>query len=75
MDPPVSRLNKATMMPVEESPSFKDLVNRKVELVTCIMFIVASLALQLVLAMTLVSQTLTDWLSSFSIAWVGSKFF
>lgn len=50
VDPPISRLNKATIIPVEESPSFKDPVDRKAESIACTRFTIDGLALQPVLA-------------------------
>lgn len=44
MDPLVSRLNKAAMIPVENSPSFKDMADRKVESAACTMFSVTGSA-------------------------------
>lgn len=61
VDPSVFRLNKATMIQVEGSSSFKDPADRKAEAVAWSMFTLAGSALCPVLATALVSQTLTEW--------------
>ena len=54
----MSRLSKATTLPVEGAPAFKDPADRKVEAVARSMFTVVGSAVRPVLAGTLVSQTL-----------------
>lgn len=61
IEPPVSRLNKETKIPVEGSPSFKDPADRRAEAVARSMFTVVGSALRPVLATALVSLTLTEW--------------
>ena len=55
VDPPVSRLNKATVIPVEDSPSFRDPVDRKAEALSRTMFSLAGSALRPVFSVALVS--------------------
>ena len=61
VDPPVSRLNKATTIPVEGTPAFKDPADRRSEAVGRSIFSMLGSALRPILATALVSQTLTEW--------------
>lgn len=58
VEPPVSRLNKAAMILVVESPAFKDPADRMAESAARNMFTIAGSVLRPVLTIALVSQTL-----------------
>ena len=56
----MSRLNKATTLPVKGAPTFKDPADRRAEAVAHSMFTVVGSAVRPVLAGALVSQTVTE---------------
>ena len=61
VDPPISRLNKATVIPVEDTSSLKDPVDRKMEAESRTIFSLIGSAFRPVIVIGLVSQTLTEW--------------
>ena len=57
VDPPVSRLNKLTTIPVEGDPAFKDPADKKAEAITRNLYMVVGSAVRPTIVGALVSHT------------------
>lgn len=61
VDLPVSRLNKVTIIPSEDTPSFLNPTDKKIKSTACSLFVASGALISPVLASAMVFQALTKW--------------